>query len=85
MLIEEVLNVVHGFIRENAKQGEVNCTVYMTYEFYHDCMVEIAGRQGEVSLGVMEFYHDNVIHGFPVYKVVPTGDKSKPHPPWRVV
>lgn len=81
--LDEVFEAVH---KERMRQLELygasykfepQIVVYMTHDFYYDCMGEI---QGGVSNDVYEFSKNESLLGFPCYRVA---DKS--HLPWRVL
>ncbi len=81
--LDEVFEAVH---KERMRQLELygashkfepQIVVYMTHDFYCDCMGEI---QGGVSNAVYEFSKNKSVLGFPCYRVT-----DKNHPPWRVL
>lgn len=84
LLIEEVFESVFDArkdaFRTSNKRDEI-FHVYMTVEFFRDCMNEI---RGAVSASVMEFYQDRKVMGCPVFLVVESFGGER-HTPWRVV
>jgi hypothetical protein len=58
-----------------------NLVIYMSPDFYHDCMSEICGG---VNIGAYEFVREGTIKGFTVYIVPGTAALDKTHPPYRV-
>jgi len=80
MKIEEVINVVfkleNDVLSKNPSMDHCKLHVYMTNDYWHECMMEI---RGQVSIPVHEFSDKNTILGHPVHRVISDG-----HPPFKV-
>jgi hypothetical protein len=85
MKIDEVINAVlkkHFDWRKVNIKGIPNLAVYMSDDFYGDCMQDL---RGELSPYQDEFMRDMTIHGYPVYPVIKMSRSKVEHPDFRVV
>lgn len=85
-LVMDVLYKKYHLLRTEANNPSYvpRLEIYMDYDFYAQCKGEI---QGKVSSGAYEFSRDDLLMGFPVWKVVPSireGEHHK-HKPFVVV
>lgn len=83
MGIEQVLESLYDkkvdIMRLSLSTREPNLAVYMTHNFFRDCMREI---RGAVNSAVMEFYQNQTVNGYPVFLVE---DRTNRHPSYHIV
>lgn len=89
MKIEEAINAVmekHYDIKSNHHDPEYEpkIAIYMSYDYWRECASEISGS---VSTSVFEFYENNTLMGYPIWRVPPMHgrDGDVNHVPFIVV
>lgn len=87
--VHEVIDAIYSkrqqiIVKNKDSQYIPKLAVYMDYDFYAECKSEITGG---VSQPAFDFYHDDKIAGYPVWRVPPriTDCKQSKHAPFIIV
>ena len=67
-LINAVRILEHKIISKNRKGYRVELAIYVSEDFYNECVFDISGILASIAY---EFYYKNTISGYPVHIVKP--------------